>query len=131
MSGSVAAVTAGADVEVRARRPYPAVYKLRVLAEIDSCRERGQVGEIMRREGLYSSLIDAWRKQRDRGALEALHGRKPGPKGNGFGGRELTRLRGRITDLESKLAIAQELIEAQGKVSALLQDMSRQSAIQN
>jgi transposase len=91
----------------------------------------GQVGEILRREGLYSSLIDAWRKQRDRGALEALGGRTPGPKPVVGSGRELARLRERVAVLESRLATATELIEAQGKVSALLQDMSRKSANPN
>lgn len=118
------------ETEVRARRPYSAEYKLRVLSEIDACRERGQVGEVLRREGLYSSLIDAWRRQRDRGALAGLSGRKPGPKGDPMA-RELAKLRDRVAELEAKLATAEELIDAQGKVSALLQDMSRKSAPKN
>ncbi|MQB02358.1 MAG: hypothetical protein GEU78_19395 [Actinobacteria bacterium] len=51
----------------RARRSWPATYKLQILAEIDGA-DHGEIGAILRREGLYSSLISEWRKQRDRGA---------------------------------------------------------------
>jgi transposase len=64
------------DTEVRrAKRSWPAQYKLDVLNEIDSAQAAGQpvaVGEICRREGLYSSLLTQWRHQRDAGALEGL-----------------------------------------------------------
>ncbi len=62
----------------RARRSWLATYKLEILEEIDAA-ERGQVGVILRREDLYSSLISEWRKQRDQGALRGLADRKPGP----------------------------------------------------
>jgi transposase-like protein len=81
----------------------------------------------MRREGLYSSLISEWRKQRERGALEAMSGRRPGRKSDPVTA-ENARLRQRVTTLEGELATASELIEAQGKVSALLQQISRRSA---
>jgi len=100
-----------------------------VLAEIDAADTRGQIGEIMRREGLYSSLISEWRKQRERGALEAMSGRRPGRKSDPVAA-EITRLRQRVVQLEAELATASELIEAQGKVSALLQQISRSSAEQ-
>ena len=116
------------DTEVRApSRSYPPKFKLAVLAEIDSAETRGQIGEIMRREGLYSSLISEWRKQRERGALEAMSGRRPGTKSDPVAA-ENARLRERVTKLEAELATAGELIEAQGKVSALLQQISRRSA---
>ncbi len=116
------------DTEVRApSRSYPPKFKLAVLAEIDSAETRGQVGEIMRREGLYSSLISEWRKQRERGALEAMSGRRPGRKSDPVAA-ENARLRQRVTTLEDELATASALIEAQGKVSALLQQISRRSA---
>ena len=118
------------DPEVRApHRSYAPKYKLSVLAEIDAAETRGQVGEIMRREGLYSSLISEWRKQRERGALEAMSGRRPGRKSDPVAA-EITRLRQRVVQLEAELATASELIEAQGKVSALLQQISRSSAEQ-
>ncbi|MGH9075428.1 MAG: transposase, partial [Acidimicrobiales bacterium] len=98
------------------RRSWPAEYKLRVLAEIDQASttgERGRVGEICRREGLYSSLISTWRDQRDAGALEGLRDRKPGPKADPTRA-ELGRLRSENTRLSERLATAEELIDAQG-----------------
>jgi transposase-like protein len=112
----------------RQKRSWPAEYKLAILSEIDAVSERGQVGEICRREGLYSSLIDAWRNQRDAGALEGLRDRKTGPKATTVAPSELARLRARVTALEAKLATAEELVAAQGKVSALLHDLSIKSA---
>jgi transposase len=129
-ASTVARVASKSSGEVPGRRVYSAEYKNRVLDEIDRCRERGQVGEILRREGLYSSLIDAWRKQRARAGMAGLAGRKPGRKADPVA-RELVELRERVSELEDKLATANDLIEAQGKVSALLQDMSRKSAKPN
>ena len=119
-------------VEVRrAKRSWPARFKLGILDEIDDAKrggESGAVGEICRREGLYSSLISEWRKQRDQGALEGLSDRPVGRKARDRTVAELARLRKRVGDLEAELSTANELIEAQGKVSALLQTMSRKSA---
>ncbi len=82
----------------------------------------------MRREGLYSSLISAWRDQRDQGALEAMRAKRPGPKGDPVRAENKnTRLREQVAGLEERLATAEELIDAQGKVSALLQRHSRKS----
>ncbi|MEZ5243284.1 MAG: hypothetical protein R2696_16310 [Microthrixaceae bacterium] len=89
-------------------------YKLKVLAELGAADSKAERGEIMRREGLYSSLISAWRDQRDKGALEAMRASRPGPKADATKA-ELARLRAKVTDLEDKLATAEELIEAQGK----------------
>src|SRR6266508_4109120 len=110
-------------------RSYAPKYKLSVLAEIDAAQTltRGEIGEIMRREGLYSSLISEWRKQRERGALEAMSGRRPGRKSDPVAA-ENARLRARVSKLEAELATASDLIEAQGKVSALLEQISRRSA---
>lgn len=107
------------------RKPY----KLSILAEVDAAQTRSEIGEIKRREGLYSSLVSEWRKQRERGALEAMSGRRPGRKSDPVSA-ENARLRERVSTLEGELATASELIEAQGKVSALLQQISRQSAEQ-
>ena len=74
-------------------------------------------------------MISEWRKQRERGALEAMSGRRPGRKSDPVAA-ENARLRGLIDKLEGELATATELIEAQGKVSALLQQISRRSAEQ-
>lgn len=116
------------DPEVRpVRQSYPAGYKLKVLAELDAADSKSERGAIMRREGLYSSLISAWRDQRDQGALAAMKARKPGPKGDPVRA-ENARLREQVADLESRLVTAEELIDAQGKVSALLSAHSRKSA---
>lgn len=125
---TVEAVVSRPDPEVRpARQSYPAAYKLKILAEIDAAESKSARGEIMRREGLYSSLLSEWRKQRDRGALEAMRSKRPGPKGDPVRA-ENARLRERVAELEAELATAEELIDAQGKVSALLQQHSRKSA---
>ncbi len=123
------------ETEVRrAKRTWPAQYKLDILSEIDQVKatgEPGAVGEICRREGLYSSLITAWRQQRDEGALEGLRDRPTGRPKKDRTRQELARLRDRVAELEGELGTARELIEAQGKVSALLQTMSRKSAEEN
>lgn len=125
---TVEGVSSRPDPEVRPeRRSYPAKYKLAILAEMDAAESKSERGEIMRREGLYSSLISEWRKQRDRGALEAMSGRRPGPKGDPVRA-ENARLRDRVAELEARLETAEDLIDAQGKVSALLSDLSRKSA---
>jgi transposase-like protein len=62
------------------RRKFSAEYKLRILAEADACSERGTIGALLRRAGLYSSHLDKWRKQRACGALAALGGQKRGRK---------------------------------------------------
>ncbi len=116
------------DTEVRrARRSWPATYKLEILSEIDTA-ERGEVGAILRREGLYSSLVAEWRKQRDRGALEGLRDRKPGPAGKDPTRVELARLRGENTRLRERVAMCEELIGTQGKAFALLQTISADSS---
>lgn len=122
----------GEESEVRrAKRSWPAQYKLDILNEIDAAKaggEPGAVGEICRREGLYSSLISEWRGQRDAGALEGLRDRPAGRPKADRSGAELARLRGRVAELEAELGTAKELIDAQGKVSALLAELSRLSA---
>jgi transposase-like protein len=100
---------------------------LQVLSQIDAA-QRGEVGAILRREGLYSSLITEWRKQRDRGALEGLRDRKPGPAGKDPVRAELARLRQDNARLREHVAICEELIGTQGKAFALLQTISAGSS---
>ena len=107
------------EVPARARsRRYSASYKARVLAEYEQLDKAGK-GALLRREGLYSSLISAWREQRDKGALAELArpaGRPPAdPKD-----REIARLRKETEKLAAELDKAQRVIEVQGKLSALL-----------
>lgn len=112
--------------EVSVPRRFSAQYKLDILAEIEAASEKGQVGRILRREGLYSSLICDWRKQRERGTLEALKATKRGPKTDQVAA-ENKRLRAQLARLEERLGTAEELISAQGNAFALLQKMSRKS----
>lgn len=116
------------EVPERARRPrqYSAKYKLAVLAEYEGLDKAGK-GALLRREGLYTSLISEWRKQRDKGALEALgqpRGRKPADPGD----KELERLRRDKERLERELDKARRVIEVQGKLSALLDELAADSA---
>lgn len=118
----------------RARRSWPAQYKLDILNEIEAARAAGRsgaVGEICRREGLYSSLITQWRHQRDEGALAGLTDRPAGRPKADRSTAELAKAKDEAAKLRDELATARELIEAQGKVSALLAELSRQSADKN
>ena len=73
----------GSEVEPRAeRRHYTSEYKQRILDEIDQATQPGQIGAILRREGLYSQLISKWRQQRGQAGLEGLEPQKPGRKAN-------------------------------------------------
>ena len=123
------------ETEVRrAKRTWPAQYKLDVLGEIDAAKatgEPGAVGEICRREGLYSSLISEWRNQRDAGALEGLADKPAGRPKLDRTKAELAKAHADNAKLREELDTARDLIEAQGKVSALLQELSRKSAAPN
>jgi transposase len=115
--------------EVRApRRTFPSKYKLAIIAQIDAAEGRSAVGEILRREGLHSSLVSDWRKQRDRGALESMSKTRRGPKSKDPLQSQNEALRKRVKDLEEQLGTAEEIIAAQGKVSALLQQMPAKRA---
>ena len=118
--------TPDSEVPSRAKtRTYSAAYKARVLSEYDSLDKAGK-GALLRREGLYSSLISAWRQQRDQGALRALAqpvGRPPADPVD----REAARLRARVARLEADLDKARKVIEVQGKLSALLEQLATDS----
>ena len=107
-------------------RRYSARYKLRILGEYEQLDKAGK-GALLRREGLYTSLISEWRKQRDRGALEAL-GRPRGPTPAAPAAREAARLRADNERLERELAKARRVIQVQGKLSALLDELAADSA---
>jgi len=110
------------EVAPRARRRrFSASYKLQIVQEADGCTKAGEVGALLRREGLYSSHLVEWRRARDQGQLDALakrRGPKPAPdktlkKRNAQLERENTRLR-------KRLETAETILEVQGKVSRLL-----------
>jgi transposase len=116
------------EVVGRARGPrrYSAKYKARILAEYETLDKAGK-GALLRREGLYSSLITAWREQRDRGALEAL-AKPAGRRLADPRDRENVRLRRRVEVLEGELDKARKVIEVQGKLSALLEQFATDNA---
>jgi transposase len=110
------------DPEVNAkpeRRQFSAEYKRRILEEADACTEPGQIGALLRREGLYSSNLINWRKQRAEGSLKGLSPKKRGPKPDPVA-NENAVLRRRIERLEAKLKRAETIIEVQKKLSDLL-----------
>jgi hypothetical protein len=109
-------------VEQAKRRTFTAKYKAEVLAKADVCTKPGEVGELLRREGLYTSHLTYWRKQRKDGALKELsrpRGRKPGDRGDA----QIAELTRRAERAEGELAKAKKVIEIQGNVSALLEQM--------
>ena len=115
----------GPDPEVRAkakRRRFTGGYKLRVLRETDALGETGGVGEMLRREGLYSSHLSTWRRERERGALDGLSAKKRGRKANPDTvlARDNERLARRVARLEDRLAQAEAIIDIQKKVASLL-----------
>ena len=111
------------------RRTYTAKYKAEVLAEYEACDRQGK-GALLRREGLYTSLVSAWRDQRDRGALEAL-GRPAGAPPASAAEKDAARLRKENERLTDELDTARKVIEIQGKLSALLDQLSTDSAKKN
>jgi transposase-like protein len=102
------------------RRQYPVEYKLRVLREADACTRPGEIGALLRREGLYSSLLSEWRRQRDEGALRGLGSRRRGPSRRDPLMRECERLRRENEVLRGKLHQAELIIEIQKKASEIL-----------
>ena len=117
-NGTRAVMVQEPDPEVLAkaeRRQFSAEYKLRVLAEADRCSEPGQIGALLRREGLYSSHLSKWRQQRERGALGQQRGRKADSQA-----AEFKRLQRENERLRSRLERAEHIIEVQKKLAELL-----------
>ena len=115
------------EVPERARGPrrYSPRYKAQILAEYERLDKAGK-GALLRREGLYTSLISEWRKQRDRGALQALAapaGRPPADPRD----QQVARLRKENQRLQAELAKARKVIEVHGKLSALLEQLATDS----
>jgi transposase-like protein len=122
-NGATPSVAADPElVERPRRRRFSAEYKLRVLAAAGACAQPGEVGARLRREGLYTSHLTAWRKQRAAGALAALgrpRGRTPADPREA----QIAGLRRRAERAEAELDQARRVIEVQGNVSALLGEL--------
>jgi transposase-like protein len=101
------------------RRRFSADYKQRILQEADACTRPGEVGALLRREGLYSSHLTTWRQQRRRGARQGLtpakRGRKADPQA-----AEIARLQRENERLKAQLARAELIIDVQKKLSQML-----------
>jgi transposase len=106
-------------VEKPKRRRFSAEYRLRIVREADVCKEPGEIGALLRREGLYSSLLSSWRRQRDAGALAGLESKKRGPKAKAADPR-VKRLERENARLKRKLEQAETIIDIQKKVAGML-----------
>ena len=116
-------------VERATRRVFSAQYKLRILAEYER-RDRDGRSALLRREGLYTSSISEWRRQREEGARQGLGGTRGRPPADQRD-REVARLRQENARLQSDLAKAKRVIDVQRKLSALLEQLATGSAEPN
>ena len=108
--------------ENKPRRKFTAKYKLEILNKADRYTEPGQIGALLRNEGLYSSNLTTWRKQRDKGLLVALSPKKRGRKRQEINplSQQVARLQKENEHLKGKLKQAEIIIEVQKKVSEIL-----------
>jgi transposase len=110
------------DPEVSAkvqRRHFSVEYRLRIVKQADACKKPGELGALLRREGLYSSLLTNWRRQREQGALVSLRARKRGPKPRPIDPR-VKQLEAENARLQRKLQQADTIITVQKKVAEIL-----------
>jgi transposase len=120
-----AGAIAAPDPEVVAkpkRRQFTAEYRLRVLEEADHCSGTGEVGQLLRREGLYSSHLANWRNARDEGVLRGLRSKKRGvkPKASNPLEPKVRELEAKVARLEKDLHKAHIILDVQEKVAGLL-----------
>jgi transposase len=108
------------------RRIFSAEYKLQILREADQCTATGEIGALLRREGLYSSHLTAWRRQRESGALAGLSPRKRGRKKDEQAA-EMAALRRENERLRQRLAQAELIIAAQKKLAQALEALTEAS----
>jgi len=115
------------------RRRFTAEYKRRILREAALCKEHGQLGALLRREGLYSSNLTTWQRQAERGTMEALSPKKRGPKEQipDPSARRIAELEKETRKLQHKLRQAELIIEAQKKIAEILQTPPDQDAERN
>ena len=109
-------------LEKKSRRKFTAKYKLDILRKANACTQTGQMGTLLRREGLYYSNLTTWRRQKEQGLLEAMSPRKRGRKKverNPLA-QEVAKLQRENERLRSKLKKAHTIIEVQKKVSEIL-----------
>lgn len=122
MSRNEASVPDPEVVPTARRRRFTTQEKLRILEEADACTEPGELGALLRREGIYSSYLSRWRRARDRGQLQALRSKKRGrkPPADKELTEEAAKLQRENERLQARLAQAEAIIEAQKKLSEVL-----------
>ena len=121
-AGGMAAAPDPEVLEKPARRRFNVEYKRRVLEEADACTESGQIGALLRREGLYSSLLSTWRSQREQGVLAGLQPKRRGPKKSSEASlvAENESLRRKNERLSKRLRQAEAIIDIQKRASEIL-----------
>jgi len=121
-SGNEKEAMPNTEVVAKAKRKrFMAAEKLRILREVDACQGSGEVGALLRREGIYSSCLTTWRRQRERGELEGLAPQKRGPKPDPQA-IELAKLRRENERLQERLRQAELIISVQKKVAQMLKE---------
>src|SRR5512139_3095274 len=100
------------------RKRFTAAEKLRILREVDACQGSGEIGALLRREGIYSSYLTTWRRQRERGELDGLAPQKRGPKPDPQA-VEIARLKRENERLQKRLEQAEFIIDFQKKVAQM------------
>lgn len=121
-------ITVGHGVSTRAsRRRFTVEYKTGIVQEAERCRESGEIGGLLRREGLYSSQLTEWRKAYRAGARKALS-QKRGPKKRSVEKTEIERLQKEVEKLRQKLDHAEKLIGLQKKLAELLGSASHEQS---
>jgi transposase-like protein len=112
--------------EKTVRRKFTAAYKLRILKEADSCTEQGQIGALLRREGLYSSNLTSWRRQVAQGLIPKKRG--PATQKADPHVRRIAELERENEKLAHKLKQAELIIDVQKKVAELLKGSSEEKS---
>src|SRR5512139_3100297 len=100
------------------RKQFSAAEKLRILREVDACQGSGEIGALLRREGIYSSYLTTWRRQRERGELDGLSPQRRGPKPDPQA-EEINRLKRENERLQKRLEQAELIIDFQKKAAQL------------
>lgn len=119
-NGNVKEAMPNTEVVAKAKRKrFTAAEKLRILREVEACRGSGEIGALLRREGIYSSYLTTWRKQRELGELDGLSPHKRGPKPNPEA-IELAKLRREHERLQERMRRAELIIDVQKKVARML-----------
>lgn len=114
-------VVASPEHDRRQRRRFSPEERERILREADACTERGELGKLLRREGIYSSHLSTWRAARRREGLAGLQDKRPGPKpAKDAKDRQIEQQQKRIAKLEKELRISKALIELQEKAHEIL-----------